>query len=491
MGTDIQLFWARWRLYTDLVQIIKPPIGLVQRNATPVASAPPVYRPATALPASPPVFRPNRVAPPALQPAMASNAVQMARGNRKTAPNQDREPPLPGRRKRLHAQQEQDLLANALAVKERLKQKQEETFFAKRLNERNVEIGVTRNLHVPTQQLVNPAPLTQTQTVKLGFGDDSNTAFDYYFLAQRLPLAGIAGAIWLSQQPALLKRFVWNNIAHLNIANFQILVPDVFTLCTSAPKVQNPQQALQILALNLNGADVNEWVALMTNYAHITGHQVLINLCNAVELTGLAVFPDCTVLRRCLGCGKDPKKNKWLRDLGLKWAQITSFATRMASETEQIQTCTTLGLAAMPIGADYGLVDLIQIWLEVDNCSVGNLIYLVQNYANLQHKTTIKTNMVARLVRAGLLIANSGGGYMTNFGRGQTFSFCFPNGRKRLKPEWHIHFQAAGGKKAAICVGGGWKHKSEKYTLGQKATDSTGDLPDALKELGLWAPPKI
>jgi hypothetical protein len=431
----------------------------------------------------------------------------MARRGTQTAPKADPQPPLPGRRKRRIAEQEQDLLANAAAVKERLKeqrrlaeirrqqeeqrQKQrEDAFFAKRLRERQQSISDIGALGVSALRRANPGTLTQTLNVKQVIGDDS--ALDYHFLAQRLPLVGIAGAVWLSQQSTSLKRFVWQNIAHLNILNFQALVPDVCTLRTAAPKVQNVQQALQILAINLNGADVNEWVALMTNYSQITGHQVLINLCTALDpTTGSALFPTCAVLKQCLGCRKDPKKNKWLHDLGLSWTEVRDFAARMPSETEQIQTCTTLGQAVMPVGASYRLLHLIQIWLEIPACSVVDLRYLVQNYANLQDKTTITGDMVGRLLGAKLLRATASAVYISSRAKGQTFIFCFPKGRKRIPPEWHIHFEAAGGYKAAKCVGEGWKNKTEKYDLGAKAFNAQGSLPKALSELGLWDPPII
>jgi hypothetical protein len=375
-------------------------------------------------------------------------------------------------------------------VKARLKQKREDTFVAKRLREKKRDIRTTRSLHVATHQLVTPAPLSQTIKIKQKFGDDSNTALDYYFLAQRLPLVGLAGASWLSEQPAALKRFVWQNIAHLNILNFETVLPDVYTLCTAAPKLGSAQQALQILATNLVGVDVNEWIVLMTTYPHITGHQVLINLCNALDTTGTPLFPNCTVLKQCLGCGKDPRKNKWLRGLGLSWTQIKKIAARMASETEQIQTCTALNLVVMPVGADYNLSNLIEIWLEIDGCSVGNLLYLVQNYANLQRKTLITADMVARLLRAGLLRAIASSIYTTTYGKGRTFVFCFPKGRTRIPPEWHIHFQADGGKPAK-CVGAGWKYQSEKHDVGVKAFNAQGSLPVVLKELNLWSTPRI
>jgi len=445
-----------------------------------------------------------------LQPALVSNVLQLKRGGKKGQEKPD--PPLPGRRKRNLAQQQEDLLANLADVNRRLqeqrrqaeikrqeelqkrleleKQRQLDIFLANKKQERLQGLTAIGILGVSAARRGTPLVFSQTLEVKHGVGDDSNVAADVHFLVQRIPLAGLVGVTWLRTQPRSVWRFVCDNLAHFNILNFQTLVPDVITLCTSAPKVQNPTQALQILAINLNGINVVECVALMTKYSQINGHLDLIALCNAV-LLGVPVFPDCITLKRCLNCGKDPKKNKWLFDLGLPWAKVKEFTERMASETEQVQTCNSLSLVLMPIGADYGLIDLINIWLEVDACSVGDLLFLVRNYGNLQDKDSITADMVARLLEAELLIVSSSNHYETGDGKGQTFIFSFPKGRTRILPEWHIHFRAGGGHKAAVAVGTGWKYKGEKFKKGVKVFTSSGRLPDVLRTIGRWNPPKI
>jgi hypothetical protein len=119
------------------------------------------------------------------------------------------------------------------------------------------------------------------------------------------------------------------------------------------------------------------------------------------------------------------------------------------------------------------------------------LIYLAENYGNLQDKAVIKSTMVAKLLEAGLLIVASSNHYDTGDGKGQTFVFKFPGGaRTRLRPEWHIHFQAAGGNNPAIAAGTGWKHKNEKFQRGRKVFDPTdGGLPRVLKAKDKWHPP--
>ncbi len=400
---------------------------------------------------------------------------------------------MPGRGKRRLAQQEDDLLANAAAVKERLKQQrerirqeQEAAFFKKQLNERQTELGTIGALRI-RHGFANVNSLTQTLEAKKVFENDLNDVKDYHGLAQRLPLVGIIGAMWLNQQPAALKRFVFRNLDHLNIANFQTLVPQAQLLCSMALKITDAGEALQILALPQNGATVADWIALMTRYPKITGHQSLINLCTARDTAGL-VFPDCAVLKQCLECGKDPKANKWLSDEGLNWEEIKSFVFRMKDETEHIQTCTTLRQTVIPPGL-HPRVALIKFWLKVPNCSVGNLVYFVANYSKLQAKETITTKMVARLLSAGLLKATKSHFYQTTDGMGQTFIFMLPNQGGRIPPEWHIHFAAAGGNRPAKPVGAGWKLQSEKHTRGTKLFGDPGDLPKALGDL--WKPPTI
>jgi hypothetical protein len=236
-------------------QMIKPLAGksvTLQRNPQPSGSAPPVYRPGSFLPAQPPpVYRPSSVSPAAQPTALASTSVQMARGSKKTTSRGDREPPLPGRRNRRIAEQEQELLANLAAVEASLqlqrRQQREDAFLANLRRQRRGEIRGIRASGLVGPAVANPGNLPHLVAVRGIAGDDRNVARDVLDLAQSLPLAGLPAIQWLRGQPSSLWRFVAQNRADLNIANFVTVVPDVFKLCSAAPKVQTAGQALRIL----------------------------------------------------------------------------------------------------------------------------------------------------------------------------------------------------------------------------------------------------
>jgi hypothetical protein len=310
--------------------------------------------------------------------------------------------------------------------------------------------------------------------------EDSEIADDILELIEALPIPGIAEIEWLYTLGANFRGFVLRHTADLNVSNFRGIV----TLCCLARNaVHTVAEAQQVFNLNLPGAGTAEWVDLLTKYDQIPSIPALTIICNSNQ------FATYTELRRCLRPGGNIYANKWLLALGLTQTQVKKFIE--LTGVNQVTCQQRLTNTVIPMGYDYTMLDLVTMWLEVEDAGTAALFCLVEHYVQLQDKTTITTATVASLVRAGLLIATCSGTYDTGYGKGQTFIFCFPNQRKRIPPEWHVHFQASGGKKAATVCGAGWKYRSEKKEKGVKIFGSTGNLPEALASVKKWYPPII
>ena len=217
--------------------------------------------------------------------------------------------------------------------------------------------------------------------------------------------------------------------------------------------------------------------------AEILGSLSIPNLQTLVHLDGNKQISKYSELKKLFAMGGNIEANLSMQAAAIEERDIVEFNKKAGVTNQEILGCWNNLNNKIEEPTKQQVMRSFRIATKAEK---ADLEKLVNNFSQLQDRKTIKSTIVSSLLSVGLLRAK-GNVYSSNtYGIGSRWLFEYV-GQGKLIPEWHVHYQADGGKTKV--TGAGWKN--EKHGVGQKTFGSEEPLRKALKDAGVWQEPKI
>ncbi|PZV12170.1 MAG: hypothetical protein DCF20_18050 [Pseudanabaena sp.] len=256
-----------------------------------------------------------------------------------------------------------------------------------------------------------------------------------------------------------------------NLLTVQMLNPQAF------PKLEHVQTLLgmRLIENNLLRA---KWAAGILGSLSIPDLQTL------VHLDGNGQISTYQQLKKLFAIGGNIDANLSMQAAAIDERDIVEFNKKAGVTKQEILGCwNTLNNTIVDPSKKQQVMRSFRI---ATNAKKADLEKLVNNFSQLNDRTTVDSKIVSSLLSVGLLRAKGNIYTSGKQGIGSSWVFEYAGGG-RLIPEWHVHYQADGSKTKVS--GAGWKN--EKFGVGEKTFGEAEPLRKALQNAGVWQEPKI